>query len=173
MSWQTALWSLLAAAVLVAAFFPARGVRVVAQFITGALFAVCTLATLALVVGGLVLESKGGGVMVLFAAFPAIAAWISGHFFFASRKYSALRQQPVEEQRRSTLRAFEGTLDDGLSRLARLRAERGRIWTSPARRRRLDADIAHEERMLGLLPALRPALEDLANYEQEPRRPNA
>lgn len=173
MSLQTGIWTLLAAVVLVAAFFPARGVRVIAQFVTGALCAVCTLAALALVVGGITLESKGGGAMLLFAAFPAIAAWISGHFFVASRRYSALRQQPVEAQRRSTLREFEETLDGGLARLARLRAERARLWTSPARRRRLDADIAHEERMLGLLPALRPALEDLSSYEQEPRRPGA
>ena len=173
MSLQTGLWTLLAAVVLVAAFFPARGVRVVAQFVTGALCAVCTLATLALIVGGITLESKGGGVLLLFAAFPGIAAWISGHFFFASRSYSAMRQQPVEDQRRSTIHAFEETIDGGLARLARLRAERARIWTSSTRRRRLDADIASEERMLGLLPALRPALEDLTNYEQEPRRPGA
>lgn len=173
MSLQTGLWTLLAAVVLVAAFFPARGVRVVAQVVTGALCLVCTLATLALLVGGITLESKGGGVMLLFAVFPGIAAWIAGHLFFASRRYSALRQQPVEDQRRATIRAFEDTLDGGLERLARLRAERARIWTSPARRRRIDADIAHEERMRGLLPALRPALEDLTNYEQEPRRPGA
>ena len=173
MSLQTGFWMLLAAVVLVAAFFPARGVRVMAQVVTGALFAVCALATLALIVGGITLESKGGGVMLLFAVFPGIAAWIAGHFFFASRRYSAMRQQPVEDQRRSTIREFEESLDGGMARLARLNAERARLWTSPARRRRLDADIAHEERMLGLLPALRPALDDLANYEQEPRRPGA
>lgn len=173
MNLPAGIWALLALVVLAAAFFPVRGVRVVAQLVTGALFAVCTLATLALIVGGITLESKGGGVMLLFAVFPGIAAWVSGHFFFASRRYSALRQQPVEDQRRATIRDFEVTLDGGQARLARLRAERARIWTGAARRRRLDVEIAHEERLLGLLPALRPALDDLANYEQELRPPSA
>jgi hypothetical protein len=172
-SLQTGIWTLLAAIVLVAAFFPARGVRVVAQLVTGALFAVCTLATLALIVGGITLESKGGGVMLLFAVFPGIAAWISGHFFFASRRYGALRQQPVEDQRRATINDYEESLDSGLERLARLKAERASFRIGSTRRRKLDAEIAHEERMLRLLPVLRPALDDLANYEQEPRRPIA
>lgn len=173
MSLLTGVWLLLAAMVLVAAFFPVRGVRMVAQLVTGSLFAVCALGTLALIVGGIALESKGGGVMLLFAVFPGIGAWVSWHFFSASRRYGALRQQPVEDQRRATIRDFDETLDSGMARLSRLKSERARFWTSAARRRRLDADIAHEERMLGLLPALRPALDDLANYEQEGPTPRA
>ena len=167
MSVQLGLWLLLGAVVLVAAFFPARGVRAIAQVATGLVFAVCGLSTVALVVGGVALESRGGGVMLLFAVVPGLAAWLSGHFFFASRRYGALRQQPVEVQRAATIGAFDDTLDAGLARLARLESERGRFWTSRARRRRLEADIAHEERLLRLLPALGPAIEDLANYQQE------
>lgn len=161
------LWLLLGAAVLVAAFFPAPGVRAIAQVATGLVFVVCGLSTVALVVGAAVLESRGGGVMLLFAVVPGIAAWLSGHFFFASRRYGALRQQPAEVQRAATIGAFDDTLDAGRERLARLESERARFWTSRARRRQLEADIAHEEHMLRLLPALRPAIGDLANYQQE------
>lgn len=162
-----ALLSLVALALIVAAFFPRASIRSIAQFFTGGIFLASSLVTLALVVGGIALSAQGGQVLALFAVVPGIVAWISGSMFFASRRYDELRRLPVEEQRKQTLEEFEGTLEGGLQRLARLRAERSRPWTSGTRRAELDRSIAHEERLLGLLPLLRPALEDTDNYEQE------
>ncbi len=167
MSLGTTLLAVVFVAVLIAAFFPRARVRAVAQIVTGTVAFLAGLTTVALVVGGFALEAQGGGVMLLFAVVPALVAWIAGQFFLASRRYSALRRQPVEQQRDETLREFETTFEGGLERLARLRAERNRITTSTTRRAELDRTIAHEQRVLGLLPALRPAIGDLRNYEQE------
>lgn len=160
-------------AVLVGAFFPRARVRAVAQFFGGAVFVLSALAAVAMVVGAVVLESRGGGVLILGAIVLAIVAWISGSLFFASRRYGARRQRPVQDQRREAVSDFEAALDGGLERLAKLRAERGRLSTSAARRAEIDRAIAHEQGMLGLLPRLRPALDDLRNYEQEGRAPDA
>ena len=52
-------------AVLVGAFFPRARVRAVAQFFGGAVFVLSALAAVAMVVGAVVLESRGGGVLIL------------------------------------------------------------------------------------------------------------
>ena len=170
--WQT-LAIVVFVAVLIGAFFPRARVRAVAQFFGGAVFVLSALSAVAMVVGGVVLESRGGGVLLLGAVVPGIVAWISGSLFFASRRYGARRRRPVDEQQRETLSDFEATLDGALQRLAALRAERARLSTSAARRAEIARAIAHEQSMLGLLPRLRPALEDLRNYEQEGQAPNA
>ncbi|MFM7785370.1 MAG: hypothetical protein ACKPE6_12140 [Gammaproteobacteria bacterium] len=164
--WQ-GLAALAVAAIAVALFFPRASIRSVARFVAGGIFFASGLLSAALVVGGIALSAQGGGVMLLFAVVPGVVAWISGSMFFASRRYDALRRLPVEQQQRETLADFENTLEASLARLARLRAERNRFLTSPARRAQLDRSIAHEERLLGLLPLLRPGLEDVRNYEQE------
>lgn len=170
--WQ-ALAIVVFVAVLVGSFFPRARVRTVAQFFGGAVFVLSALAAVAMVVGAVVLESRGGGVLILGAIVPGVVAWISGSLFFASRRYDARRRLPVDEQRRETLADFEASLDGGLQRLARLRAERGRLSTSAARRAEIDRAIAHEQAVLGLLPRLRPALDDLQNYAQEGTTPEA
>ncbi len=125
--WQT-LAVVVFVAVLVGAFFPRARVRAVAQLFGGALFVLSSLAAVAMVVGAVVLESRGGGVLILGAIVPGIVAWISGSLFFASRRYGARRRRPVDEQQRETLSGFEATLDGALQRLAALRAERARIF---------------------------------------------
>ncbi len=167
MSLGTSLAALLVIAVLVALFFPRARIRTVAQVLSVVVFVVSGLLTVALVVGSFLLEAQGGGVMLLFAVVPGVIAWVAFAMFSASRRYSALRQRPVEEQRRQTLTDFDATLNDGLARLARLRAERDRLSTSAARRAELDRAIAREQGVVGLLPVLRPALEDVRTYEQE------
>lgn len=167
MSFKVGLFALVVAALVVAAFFPSRRVRTVASIVSGAVCVLGGVLTLALVVGAFVLESRGGGALLLFAPVTGLVAWVAWLLFSASRRYGALRQLPIDEQRRATLKDFDATLDEGLARLDRLRAERDRVSTNAARRAALNREIAHEERMLGLLPTLRPALEDERAYQQE------
>lgn len=165
------LLALVAAVIGVALFVPTARIRAVAQIVSGAVCVVAGLLAAALVVGAFVLEKQGGGVMLLFAVVPGVIAWVAGGMFSASRRYSALRRLPVDEQQRQTLADYETTFEGGLARLARLRAERDRFSTSAARRAELDRTIAHEQGLLGLLPLLKPALDDVRTYEQE--RPRA
>ncbi len=162
---------LLAAVVLVlgiGALFPRAGVRTLAQVVLGLIFGVTALAAVALAVGSFVLEKQGGGVMLLFAVMPAVAAWISGTLFFSSLRYARTRRLPVDQQMAQAISDYDATEAQLVARLDRLRRERGRFWISPGKRRSLDDAIARDQRLLGMLPALRPALENPDTYQQEP-----
>ncbi len=162
---------LLSAAVLalgIGALFPRAGVRTLAQVVLGLVFGVTALATVALVVGSAVLEKQGGAVMLLFAVIPAVAAWISGTLFFGSLRHARTRRLPIDQQMAQALSDYDATETQLAARLERLGRERRRFWITPARRRALDDAIARDTRLLGMMPALRPALEHPETYEQEP-----
>lgn len=139
--------------------------RTVGRVLLGGFFLLMLVVTAVLVYGAAALNSRGGGVLILVAFVPGFFAWITGSMFFAAAKHEAYYDLTVSEKIHANLASLAGTSEGVQERVARLEAERGRIWTTPARRAAIDRALAHERRLSGALPALRPALEDPRTYD--------
>lgn len=139
--------------------------RTVARVLLGGFFLLMLVATAVLVYGAATLDSRGGGVLILVAFLPGFLAWFSGSLFFAARKHEADHDLTVPEKIQANLSSLAEVSQGVEQRVARLEAERSRIWTTPARRAAIDRAIAQEQMLSGVIPALRPALDDPRTYE--------
>ncbi|WKZ12076.1 MAG: hypothetical protein QY320_13450 [Gammaproteobacteria bacterium] len=139
-------------------------VRKTARIGVGIIFALTLLLAIALVVGSVVLSSRGGGVLVLFALPPALVAWISGKAFFASVEHEAYFDLTVPQKMAYNLAQHDEIHAQLEASVARKKLERAKFWTSARRREELAREIAQETKRLNELPKLRPALEDPRTY---------
>lgn len=137
-----------------------RASRVVA-FTGCAFFGLVAAASL---VGMVVLADRGGGAL-LFLALPAgFIAWLFLNALSAAREFERMQSLPVGVQRDRTL----SLLDQQIAQHERVIAERTRqlesFWITPAKRRRLRADLGHARLMSAGLAKMRPAVADPATY---------
>jgi len=139
-------------------------VRKTARIGVGIVFALTLLLAVALVVGSVVLSSRGGGVLVLFAIPPALVAWISGQAFFASVEHEAYFDLTVSQKMAHNLAEHDALHARLEASVARKTQEHAKFWTSARRREELRREIAQELKTLSELPKLRPALEDPRTY---------
>lgn len=139
-------------------------VRKTARIGVGIVFAVTLLLAVALAVGSVVLSSRGGGVLVLFALPPALVAWISGKAFFASVDHEAYFDLTVPQKIAHNLVEHDALRAQLEASVARKKRERAKFWTSGRRRAALGREIAQELETLRELPKLRPALENPRTY---------
>lgn len=143
------------------------GIRTVARLVLGFLFALSVLATLALLVGSVVLGSRGGGVLFLFALPAAVVSWVTGSLFFASLKGERYYDLGVDEKIRQNVGSLDQTVADLRASIAAKTAERERFWTSTKRREQLGREIERERELLERLPQLRAGLARPEAYAQD------
>lgn len=143
------------------------GPRTLARVILGFLFALSVLATLALLVGSVVLDSRGGGVILLFALPAAVVSWVTGSLFFASLKGERYYDLGDEEKIGQNVASLDQSLADLKASIAAKTAERERFWTSAKRREQLRREIQRERELLELLPQLRAGLARPEAYAQD------
>lgn len=135
------------------------GVRAAARWISGVLFLVLLVATLALLYGAFALSSKGGGVLILLALPLGFVTWIAGSAFFSSGEAQRYYELPVEEQIEHNLAKIDESIRVLRESVARKTVERDKIFFNASRRARLTREIAHEQMMLENLPRMRASLE--------------
>lgn len=143
------------------------GFRSIARVVLGILFGLSLIATLALVVGSIVLSAKGAGALFLLALPAAVVAWLTGSLFFAIGKAERYFDLSVDGKIGQNLASLDQTLADLRARIAAKTAERERFWTSAKRREQLDREIRNAHEQLARLPQLREALARPATYAKD------
>lgn len=143
------------------------GARAVARLVLGLLFTLCAGATLALLVGSVVLSSRGGGVLFLFALPAAVISWVTGSMFFASWKSERYYDLGVDGKIRQNIASLDQSVADLRASIAAKTAERERFWISARRREQLAHEIEREREQLERLPLLRAGLARPEAYEQD------
>ena len=88
------------------------GFRSIARVVLGILFGLSLIATLALVVGSIVLSAKGAGALFLLALPVAVVAWLTGSLFFAIGKAERYFDLSVDGKIGQNLASLDQTLAD-------------------------------------------------------------
>ncbi|HEY9035335.1 MAG TPA: hypothetical protein VIM96_01335 [Pseudomonadales bacterium] len=143
------------------------GLRRMGRVLLAVVFIVLLLATIALVVGSIVLHAQGGGVLILFALPFAVITWIAGTFFFTSLEHNDYYALSTAEKIRKNTDSLNTTITELRESIARKRAEKNKFLTSPRRRQQLSQEIAHETMMLAMLPAFEEGLKKPEAYAKD------
>ncbi len=137
---------------------PARGLRRASRVVALVGFAFFGLVTLACLYGMIVLDDRGGGVLLFIAVPSGIIAWLFLHAFLGSRETEAFAALPPAEQQARTHEQISGEIVALERRIAAADAGRDRIWISTKKRERLRREAASAREQLAGLRRIEQAL---------------